>query len=139
MGNLSAESILKKAGIRRTDARIKMLDVMLASETPLEAKELHEQAGTEDLWLSTVYRNLELFMEKGLVQQISPPDSESVFYHLEVNGHNHYAVCEECHRRIALDLCPVEDLEPQLTAAGFQPTHHRLEVFGICESCHLNH
>lgn len=132
-----AAALLKHHGIRRTEPRLHMLQIMAAAPKPLEAREILELANRdrEWLWLSTVYRNLEIFLDKGLVQQVNLPESEAVFYRLELHGHNHYAFCEICRREIPLDLCPIEALEAQLRAQGFTPTHHRLEIYGICEDC----
>lgn len=139
LGREMALHILKEAGLRRTEARVLILELMGESETPLEARQIQDLAAakgmSEGLWLSTVYRNLELFADKGLVQEVKPPESESIFYRLEVHGHNHYAICENCHMEIPLDLCPFEEIERQLQAADFVPTHHRLEVFGLCSAC----
>lgn len=129
--------LLKRHGIRRTEARIKTLQILAEAPKPLEAQEIYRLANADKewLWLSTVYRNLEVFKEAGLVQEVSPPDSESVFYRLELHGHNHYAFCEVCRREFPLDLCPLEALEEQLKQQGFTPTQHRLEIYGICADC----
>lgn len=136
---LWAKHILKRSSIRTTEARLLMLQIMAEAKRPLEAREIHEvllrQSGTGEIWLSTVYRNLELFSEKGLVQSVNPPENEAVFYQLELGEHNHYAFCERCGRGIPLDLCPIEELEGQLEARGFKPTHHRLEIYGLCREC----
>lgn len=132
-------SLLDHNNIRRTKTRILLLEVIANSDTPLEARQIYEaalaKAGDNSLWLSTVYRNLELFLKEGLVSEITPPDSDAIFYRLEAHGHNHYAICERCHMEIPLDLCPIEEVEDQLAQVGFAPTSHRLEVYGICKNC----
>lgn len=132
-----ARQLLKQQGIRQTEARIRILEILAAAPKPLEAQEICAAANAEKewLWLSTVYRNLEVFVQKGLVQESNLPDSEAVFYRLELHGHNHYAFCERCHKEFPLDLCPIVDLEDQLKEQGFTPTHHRLEIYGLCAEC----
>lgn len=137
--NQWVSTYLLEHGVRKTKAREQMLQLMADFDRPMEAQELFEELqhrhGEDGIWLSTVYRNLELFLQKHIVQSISPIDSDSLLYRLELHGHRHYAVCERCHEEIALDMCPIHEIVEQLKQQGFQATAHRLEVFGICSKC----
>ncbi len=132
-----SREVLKEAGIRLTEPRVKILQVIAESEEALDAEEILDLAnqGEEAFWLSTVYRNLELFAEKGLIQEVRRPGSDVLYYRTELRGHNHYAVCERCRKEIPLDICPIDTLEDQLKEKGFTPTHHRLEIYGLCAEC----
>ncbi len=134
-----ALQILKENGIRNTSTRIYILEVMLAAEVPLDAKEIFdrvvEQVGEQSIWLSTVYRNLEAFEEKGLAHQVRMPESESVYYHLHESTHAHYAICENCRTEIPLTFCYIDNLSDTLVEEGFTAQYHRLEVFGLCREC----
>ncbi len=138
---MDIDNILNAYGLRKTRARIAILEVLLEQHKPLTAQTLlqlvQERYGDEDLWLSTVYRNLEQFMEKRMVQSISQPDADTQLYRLSLGKHNHYAICEACHREIPLDICPLDTIDQDLKRQGFTPTGHVLEIFGICKACRL--
>ena len=81
--------------------------------------------------LGTVYRNLEVLHEDGMIRKMEFAGAESRF---DGTLEQHYHVrCTECGRVediFTLDpgQAPVEPCE----IAGFQVTGHRLEYFGVC-------
>lgn len=133
------DSVLEHFGLRKTKARQIILEILLKEAKPLTAQAILERIEAEDygeeIWLSTIYRNLEQFQDKHMIQTVSQLESDTLLYRLELGKHNHYAVCESCHMQIPLDLCPIEDIDQDLERQGFTPTTHVLEVFGICEEC----
>lgn len=134
-----ALQILRENNIRRTSARVYMLEAMQTAEVPLDAKEIFdkvvEKVGEDSIWLSTIYRNLEVFEEKELVHQVRMPESESIYYHLHEQEHKHYAICKNCRKEIHLDFCYLDELSDSLESQGFTPKYHRLEIFGLCKDC----
>ena len=62
---------LNKLEQRRTTQRALLLNIIQESETHIDAVELYERGRQQqsDLSLSTVYRNLKLFKESGLVKE----------------------------------------------------------------------
>src|SRR5699024_3081723 len=97
--------------------------------------------------VATVYNNLRVLREKGLVRELTYGDASSRF---DCNTHDHYhIICEECGKivdyHIICEECgkivdfhypvldEVESLAQQVT--GFEVSHHRMEIYGKCESC----
>ena len=134
-----ALQLLRENKIIRTTARVYIIETMLAKDVPMEANEIFEhilsKVGEESIWLSTVYRNLELFEQKGLVHQVRMPDSDSSFYHLHEQEHKHFAICEICRKEIPLAFCYLDELADSLEEQGFTPKYHRLDIFGLCKEC----
>lgn len=133
-----AGKVLRQHHIRLTEARLALLQVMANTEVSLEAKELFEEVKKltgEPGWLSTVYRNLEIFAGKGLISSVNTPGSESIYYRIEKEGHTHYAICTQCRKTIPLSTCPLHEVEEELSKVHFTPTEHRLEVYGVCKDC----
>lgn len=91
--------------------------------------------GGERLWLSTVYRALELFIEKGLVSELRLPQGEALAYFATANTHRHYAVCTACNRMFDLSHCPMADLAAELQEQDFRIEAHRIEIYGLCAAC----
>jgi Fur family ferric uptake transcriptional regulator len=125
------------AGIKRTKQREAVLEVLARAETPLSAMDIFAQTekGETPLWLSTVYRILELFTEKGVVLKTSVLDGDMAYYELKRQEHHHYAVCVDCHKIVALNNCPMAEFKPKLADGGFRVLGHRVEMFGYCKDC----
>lgn len=125
------------SGIKKTKQRKCVLDVLDAAETPLSAAEIFDKARSEDasVWLSTVYRTLDCFVNEGLAVKTTVMDSGTALYELNRNRHRHYAVCVNCHRVVELTNCPMEKFEPELAESDFRVLGHRIEMYGYCKDC----
>ena len=84
--------------------------------------------------MGTVYRNLQILMEQGLVKKI---DFGSTFDRFDANTGPHYHfICEKCGAIIDLEL-PIDDsLNKRVdSATNFSVKRHRIEFFGLCDRC----
>lgn len=125
------------AGIKRTRQREKVLRILKSSGKPLSAADISfqmEKSG-DGAWLSTVYRILELYVNKGIVIKTNMVNNEMALYELNRYQHKHYAVCINCHKIITMDNCPMEKFIPKLEDEDFYVTGHNLEIFGFCKDC----
>ncbi|MFT3983091.1 MAG: transcriptional repressor [Lachnospiraceae bacterium] len=125
------------AGIKKTRQRESVLSVLENSDKPLSAVNICSQIEKSGgaAWMSTVYRVLELFVEKGIAIKINVMNSEMAMYELNRFKHKHYAVCVNCRKIIAMDNCPMEKFIPKLEDENFQVLGHNLEIFGLCKDC----
>ena len=136
----TVERRLQEQQQRMTPVRARLLDVLAASDRPLTITEIldHER----DLAQSSVYRNLVVLEQAGVVHRIVTHD-EFARYELteDLTGHHHHLVCSNCGR--VDDLPASENLEQSVAAAvaeaankaGFQTQHHRLDLVGLCAAC----
>lgn len=84
----------------------------------------------------TVYRTLSLMTEAGFVRIVRDGDSHFHYEHIFGRSHHEHMVCERCGTFIEFQA-------PEIMAAlkdccqkmGFQESHHRLTVFGLCANC----
>jgi Fur family ferric uptake transcriptional regulator len=86
--------------------------------------------------LGTVYRNLEVLHEDGMIQKMEFAGAESRFDG-QMARHDHVR-CTQCGR--IEDIYPLEsDPAPAQPAemAGFKVEGYRLEYFGSCPSCRM--
>lgn len=88
-----------------------------------------------DLSLGTVYRNLTLFREQGLVRSVGVVDGHERF---DANPADHpHFVCKYC--RAVIDIPAIEDGNQVECAVnetyGFAAEHHDLTVYGVCGNC----
>ncbi|MDP4151954.1 MAG: Fur family transcriptional regulator [Bacillota bacterium] len=125
-------------GIKKTRQRECVLTILKNADTPLTALDIYEKIdqSTAPVWLSTVYRVLELLAEKGFVSRTTLIDKGIMLYEINRNEHKHYAVCIHCHKRIALQNCPLEIFTPELTENNFHVVGHKVEMYGYCSKCY---
>ena len=87
-----------------------------------------------DLSMGTVYRNLNILIEQGLVRKI---DFGSTFDRYEANTAPHYHfICEQCGSITDLAI-PMDNGLHQRVESGtnLKVKRHRIEFFGLCEKC----
>ncbi|MCL1964432.1 MAG: transcriptional repressor [Firmicutes bacterium] len=134
---MEANDIHWPEGVKKTRMRQLVLSVLMRAEKPLGAMEVSsilEQTG-ESAWLSTVYRTLEFFAQKGMLVKTSVADSDVALYEMNRDEHHHYAVCLTCRRILPLTECPLEHISLTVNEPGFRVTGHHLEVSGYCKEC----
>ena len=99
--------------------------------------------------IATVYRNLKLFAENGLVDTVHREDGElqyrlcgaSVTRSVEIDhqtrsvevDHHHHVVCRECGASVEVEGPEVEAWAVRVAqSAGYTAISHTLEIFGLC-------
>jgi Fur family ferric uptake transcriptional regulator len=129
-------SKLRDSGKRLTPQRRLILDAVqrLGHATPDEVlAAAREEQST--LSISTVYRNLEVLEELGLVRHAHLSDRAPTYH--SVGDHEHFhLVCRTCHRVISVGTETLAPLLAQLDADHrFVPDVGHLTVFGTCADC----
>lgn len=130
------------SGIKWTKQRKSVYRVLWEAGEPLNAVQIynhtsHGQAG-EEYALSTIYRILAAFEEKGLVEKTAWMEDGTVVYTLNRGEHTHYAVCLACRKRIPLQNCPFTHVHLERETGDFTITGHKLELYGYCGECKIN-
>lgn len=128
------DNIIWNKGFKKTKQREIVFSILAKADTPLTAAQIYSMAEREgtQIWLSTVYRILELFTRRGITEKMVLSGDETASYALLSEKHRHYAVCKECRRVVPLDICP---MEKALDLDGFHMTNHTLEITGYCSKC----
>ena len=132
-------SFLKSSGLEHTPNRHRILEVIGDHGRPLSAQQIFETfSRTDDINRVTVYRILDLLVEKGLVDRISGGGRYFV-YGLAPNenhpAHPHF-YCKSCGN--------LECLNPRSLNVNLQPMQHtfpglienvEVRVDGVCKNC----
>lgn len=130
--------ILKKNKLSITASREKILHLFMEQTGALAHGDIEKRAG-EKFDRVTIYRTLQVFVEKGIIHTIPTADN-SVLYALckddcqEGHHHDHHIhfVCTRCHNTYCLDdvVTPAIKL-PKGYAAG------QIDVIveGVCKNC----
>ena len=122
---------------RRTTQRELLLEIIRGADGHLDANELYRQARQRQpgISLSTVYRNLRLFKEMGLVEEHQLHGDRRHYENTPETGH-HHLVCLGCGRVIEF-RCPLtESIKDRFTQEqGFEVTEAEVRLAGYCPEC----
>jgi Fur family ferric uptake transcriptional regulator len=127
---------MKTKGIRMTDQRKIIMEILENTNDHLSAEEIYIRAKDRQkrINFSTVYRNLNMMEEKGLVIKLDFNDGKSRYELKE--RHHHHIICVNCRKTYQLPTCPLDNLEEKLTReSGYKISAHKLEVYGYCPDC----
>lgn len=122
--------------LRMTNQREIILRELRKSKRHLSADELYDivKKDMPRISLATVYRNLEILSEAGLIGKLEISGRQKRFDY-DVKDHEHI-YCVVCHRvdnlNVQREALSREDL---LSTVGYSITGYRLEVVGICQRC----
>ncbi len=139
MKRLAIDAILKKHHIKQTKGRTAILDVLCAnSERLMSVEDIYQQVKSKEnnINLTTVYRNLDIFDALGLVlKNIS--DDQVTYYKIscDITHHHHHLICETCGKTEIIDHCPMQAIEQAVKDKNFTIKKHTFEIYGICNKC----
>ncbi len=131
-------SDLKKAGLKVTLPRMKVLEILECSEQHhMSAEEvyraLHDSGNS--VGLATVYRVLTQFESAGLVSRLNFEGGQSVF-ELESGHHHDHMVCVKCGRVEEFVNEIIEECQHDVAShAGNKLVDHSLVLYVECARC----
>jgi Fur family peroxide stress response transcriptional regulator len=127
---------LKSTGVRITPQRHAILEFLIQSMIHPTADDIYKALENKfpNMSVATVYNNLRVFREAGLVKELTYGDSSSRFDFV-TNDHYHI-ICDACGKIVDFHypgLDEVEHLASHVT--GFKVNTHRMEIYGTCPTC----
>lgn len=135
---MSDDSNLKKAGLKVTIPRLKILQLLDRTQgRHLSAEEIYRSLveSGEEIGLATVYRVLTQFEEAGLVIRHNFESGQSVF-ELDHGSHHDHLVCVKCNRVEEFVDELIEKRQEEIAKnAGYTITDHSLNIYGVCAQC----
>lgn len=105
-----------------------------AEQIYLQAREVIPSIG-----MATVYRNLNLLSESGLIRKIAQPGEADRFD--DITYEHDHAICTECGAIFDVFIddknepLPIRGALPE----GFVPSEASVTLYGICKNCAQNH
>lgn len=122
--------------LRMTNQREMILEELRNSNRHLSADELYEKVRrlVPRISLATIYRNLEILAELGIVAKLETGGRQKRFDY-DVSEHDHI-YCIICHRvdNISLQRERIPAIAPE-QQGGYAIIGYRLEFAGICPKC----
>lgn len=130
-----------KNGIKYTKKREWIYETLLMCGAPISAEALYQMLLStveEEMNLSTVYRTLDVFTQKGLVLKNTLSVDDRATYEINHNEHRHHLMCVSCGAITPITGCPLASYEKELIAhTGYQILEHKLEILGVCPKCQI--
>ena len=127
---------LKNRGVRITPQRHAILEYLISSESHPTADDIYKalEGNFPNMSVATVYNNLRVFRNAGLIKELTYGDASSRF---DFVTHDHYhIICDECGTIVDFHHPGLEEVERLAShVTGFKVSYHRLEVYGTCPSC----
>jgi Fe2+ or Zn2+ uptake regulation protein len=124
-------------GQRVTSQRRLILDILRHSEGHLDADELYRLAKEREprISLATVYRNLNLFKELGLVEERHFTE-EHHHYEVKRKRKHHHLICLGCGRVVEFEYPLTRQMKEHISRkSGFKVLNTEVSMEGYCERC----
>jgi Fur family peroxide stress response transcriptional regulator len=125
-----------KNALRNSRQRDRILALLQGTRVHPTADWIYTRLKTEfpSLSLGTVYRNLTILNEQGLINKIH---SGSTFDRFEAKVEQHYhLICTQCDSITDFEMPLYRDLNDRAARmTDFQIQGHRLEFYGLCSAC----
>lgn len=133
-----AEAVCRECGVRLTEQRKTILQLLCASDKPLSAYELLERMRglVKNPAPPTVYRALDFLLEQGLVHKLESLHAYVGCAHPDHPHASQFLICDDCG-----EVAEVEDpgvtnsLKAAGKAIGFRTKRPVVELLGICAQC----
>lgn len=122
---------------RQTKQRQAVVAALAGQSGFKSAQQIHAllTANGERIGLSTVYRNLSLLADHGLIDVHLRQDGESVFKKCS-ERHHHHLVCRDCGKSVEISAEEVEQWTRAVAKRhNFRELAHSIELSGICGDC----
>lgn len=127
---------LRAYGVRMTPQRQAILEYLVVEHVHPTADEIYKALSERfpNMSVATVYNNLRVFKEAGLVQEMNYGDASSRFDF--VTTRHYHIICDTCGQVVDFNYPVFDEIEAVASRlTGFQVDRHRLEVYGTCPTC----
>lgn len=133
-----AEGLCRERGVRLTEQRRVVLQLLCMSDRPLSAYELLDRMrGTvKNPAPPTVYRALDFLLEQGLVHKLESLHAYVGCTHPDHPHASQFLICDDCGEVAEVeDPSVAESLKAAGNAIGFRARRPVVEVRGTCAQC----
>ncbi len=133
-----ATAKLKSAGLRITQPRLAILAALSNRSQPTSIEQLHEDVGSDNCDLVTVYRCVAAFEDIGVVRRAFFHNGTAMYEMNVGRPARYHFVCKQTNRVEELDAETTDELrraievvQEKLRARGFSEVGHIVEFFGV--------
>lgn len=132
---------LLRHGLKASRQREIIADVFFRAGGHLRVDELLQEVRKIDPRVSqaTVYRTMKLLTDCGLAAPRNFLDGQTRYERSDAGGEHHdHLICTDCGEIVEFVDERIEELQERVAKThGFVVTHHKMELYGLCEECRL--
>lgn len=131
--------IVKQKGLKYTEQREIVLQILLKSKEHLSAEEVYNKIKDEypdsNIGIATVYRALGFLEGVNLITSLTF-GNDSKKYESNAKEHHDHLICTNCGKIIEFVDEDIEKLQEEVAKKkGFSITNHSMQLYGLCEDC----
>ena len=134
-----AKDLLSNNGLNRTKTKVSILVELSKAKNPLSVADIHQELGDESCDISTVFRTINQFKDKGLIRELNLGEDfhryEIINPDQEHSHHHHHVRCRDCGDIKLIEKCDLAPFEKMISKLGYKKMEHYLEFTGICAKC----
>mgnify|MGYP000358910259 CR=1 FL=1 len=129
----SIEARCEAKGLRMTEQRRVIAQVLEASADHPDVEELHARAAARDprISIATIYRTVKLFEESGILDRLEFGDGRARYEDAERDHHDHLI---DMNSGEVIEFCDpeIEALQERIAEKlGYRLKGHKLELYGV--------
>ncbi len=135
------KKLFKQEHIDNFEDRFKVLEAFLQTEKHVTVEEVVRLLEGNGWKLETefVHETLQLMCRFGFAHQSRFDNGVILYEHRHLGQHHDHMVCTKCRKILEFEEKQIEQLQIKIAAAqGFHMLQHKLEIYGICNSCLQN-
>ena len=132
------EEHIRRSGGRVTRERLELFDEIFRQHGHIDAENIYRSLRRRESKISraTVYRNLELLVDCGLVRRQRLGQRRYLYEHVHPGLAHDHIVCQVCHRVVEFISPAISALQREIARAhGFDPARHSLQISSVCAEC----
>ncbi|MCD4758925.1 MAG: transcriptional repressor [Arcobacteraceae bacterium] len=135
--------VLKDKGMKYTEQRAVILQILLNIDDHLNAEEVHrivkEKYPEQNIGIATVYRTLNFLEDVNLISSISFGKDGKKYEGNVTKEHHDHIICTSCGKIVEFFDEDIEKRQEDIANKnGFKITDHTMQIFGICQKCQEN-
>ncbi len=132
------EGVCAQNGLRFTDPRRHVLEIIAASDKPMGAYDILAALGSymDNPKPPTAYRAIEFLAGQGFIHKIESLNAFVICATDHRHNGSQFLVCDDCGKVIEAHLCHLpDDLDRAAKGVGFALSRWDAELHGTCKDC----
>lgn len=131
--------IVKQKGLKYTEQREIVLNILLNAEGHLSAEEVYNEIKKQhpdtNIGIATVYRALSFLEEVDLITSIAF-GTEGKKYESNAKSHHDHLICTSCGKIVEFMDEEIEKRQDKIAKKNkFKITSHSMQLYGACSDC----
>ncbi len=134
------KQVLKDKGMKYTEQRAVILQILLNLDDHLNAEEVHDIVKTEypdlNIGIATIYRTLNFLEEVNLISSISFGKNGKKYESTTADQHHDHLICTSCGKIVEFFDESIERRQEEVAKQNdFIITDHTMQLYGLCQKC----